>query len=106
MLVKLGLGPDIDAARRVVENDRVGPLGKAASDQNLLLIATGQRCDLVTLDAELDQQVPGLALENGVQGFEVDQAQHAAAFLLRIKRHDHVFKDRQAGENPLALAIA
>ncbi len=106
MPVKLGLGADIDAAGRIVEDDHVGAHGKAASDQHLLLVPAGERRDAVFLDAELDQQVLRLALEQRRKRAPIDEAQNAAALLLAIKWHDHVFEDGERGEDALALAVA
>ena len=43
--VDLGLGADVDAARRVVEQQQLGIGGQPAGDQRLLLVAAGQRGD-------------------------------------------------------------
>ena len=37
--VKVQLGPDVDAARRIVQDQHTGFLGKGASDEHLLLVA-------------------------------------------------------------------
>src|SRR6201994_2783635 len=52
----LGLGADVDAARRLVEDPELRIVGEPLAEHNLLLIAAGQpACDLVDptrLDAE------------------------------------------------------
>ena len=41
VLVEFGLGADVDAARRVIENDDVRAHGETATDQHFLLVAAG-----------------------------------------------------------------
>ena len=43
LLIKLALGSDIDAARRIIEQDNVGVGGECASDEHFLTIAAAQR---------------------------------------------------------------
>src|SRR5262249_9824450 len=54
----LGLGADIDAARRLVEDEQLGIHAEPAGEQDLLLIAAGELPDLLVPPRGLDVQ-PG-----------------------------------------------
>ena len=54
--VNFGLGPDIDAARRLIEEQYFGLDFQPARQQHLLLIATGQPADDAFRPTHLDRQ--------------------------------------------------
>src|SRR5690606_6999142 len=104
--VELSLGADVDTSRRIVEHDHVGSHRETATDQNLLLVAAGQRGDAVFLDAELDEQVVRFAPKGRLESFPIDEAEKSCAPLLTVERNDHVLEDRQGREYPLTLSVA
>ena len=98
----LGLGADVDAARRLVEDQELRVHAQPAGEQHLLLIAAGQLADLLlgarALDAEpRDEAVDDLALPGLVDD--------AGARQLRQQRQRQVLAHRHVGDDALDLAV-
>ena len=92
----LRLGADIDAARRLVEDEQLRVGAEPAREQNLLLIAAAQLADLLLrprrLDREaLDEPVDDLALALLVDHARLDEARQDGE--REILAHRHVRHD-------------
>ena len=106
MRIEIGLGADVDAARRIVEDQDVRAQREGAADQHFLLVAAAERGDLVAAIAHADRQFLALPLERARQRGPIDDREFAAARFGAIERQQHVLENAEIGENALALAIA
>ena len=102
-LVDLQLGADIDAAHRVVHQDDAGIGAERAGEQHLLLVAAGERQDVVVDVRRLDADALPPFVRQGGLGGAVDQAGlHQRAH----GAHRDVARDRPEMQHAVILAVA
>ena len=98
----LGLGADVDAARRVVEDEQPRGGGEHAGEQHLLLVAARELGELLVGSRGLDAQpVDELLGDAPLVGAD----EQAAAGQPRQDRERDVVLDRQRGDDALGLAV-
>ena len=98
----LGMGADVDAAGRLVENEEARLGGKPAREQRLLLIAAGEKADGLFRIRRADVEELDEAVGDLVLPAPREQAQPAA---LRLERQDDVLPHRQFRDDAFRLAI-
>ena len=101
--VDLGLGADIDAGRRVLEDQHLGRDVHPARDDDLLLIAAGEAFDELVRRVRHEADAPpgagaGRGLRRGMAPREECQAQ-------RPQIDEHVLADRQARRDRFGDAV-
>src|SRR6266478_3527402 len=97
----LGLGADIDAAGRLVENKQPCAGCEPFSDHDLLLIAAGQQADRLPRARRRDPELPDQAIGGALRAARIE---HAARKQLSQCRHHEIVADRTQQREPLALA--
>ena len=101
-LVHRGLGADVDALGRLVEDDDAGLGGEPLGDHHLLLVAAGELGDVLVERGGAEVEAGGvLAGEAELLG----EAQEAAARGAGERRQGDVLEDRQADDRALAAAV-
>ena len=98
----LGLGADVDAARRLVEDEQLGVGAQPARQQHLLLVAAGQLADLLLGARGLDRQARDEPVDDRALARLVDDA---GAGESRQQRERDVLAHRHVGNDALDLAI-
>ena len=98
----VGLGPDVDAAARLVHQQHLRPGHQRLADDDLLLVAARERGDLERrvgdLDGEVaDRRLDGLALALAADVEEPEE--------LRQARQREVRGDREDRDEALALPV-
>src|SRR4051812_17614556 len=101
--VEVALGVEIDAARRVVEEQDRGLRRQPARHDDLLLVAAAERRDRQPGRAERDRQ---LLLEARQAAVGARAGQQPRALVGRERRGREVLPDGQGGEQRLRAAIA
>ena len=101
--VDLGLRPDIDAARRLVEDQDVGVAREPLRDDDLLLVAARQVAGLLTHRGRLDRKVLDLALRGRPRLPAVDDTERADVSPHRGQ--DDVRLDIEAHRKSVTLAV-
>src|SRR5260221_1550275 len=70
----LGLGADVDAARRLVENEQFGAGREPFSDHDLLLIAAGQQADRLPRARRRDPDLADQAVARALRAARIEHA--------------------------------
>ncbi len=85
-LVHLGLGGDVDAAGRLVDDQDLGLERQPAGEHDLLLIAAGQVADQLVRVGHADVEHRAVALDQGELGPLVDEGMPAQQITERGER--------------------
>ena len=96
------LGADVDAARRVVEQEHLRVGGQGAGDDDLLLVTAGQRGDRVLVAAEPDLEPVSVGGEPCCRSASEDQAGLAVP---GQGRGGEVLADRERREDRLVASV-
>ena len=102
--LEIDLAPraDVDAARRLLEDQELDAVDQPARDADLLLVAAGERAHLLLgpAGADAEQVDPALGLR-GLRGARHEEAVDVAV----EERRDHVLAHAEVADDPLALAV-